>query len=285
MNRPFILIASYPKSGNTWTRVVLERLRWGAGLSINAMGKGVGGASRRLVFDRYSPVDASDLLTDEIVALHPGVYREFSASAPNDFIIKVHEIAYGKNGARVYPADCVAAVIYLVRHPFDVAVSFAHHFGQPIEKAVEFMGDTSALPLASSWLPGVIPMPYGTWSANVSSWLDANDFNVTWARYEDLHAAPMQQFMRLANAVGLHPTEQELSLVIEASRFESLKKEEEDYGFNERPRTSPQFFRSGRTGSWEGVLTEALREKIVRDHAPVMERLGYTAEGGALPLG
>lgn len=283
MTRPFILVASYPKSGNTWTRIILERLIQGPDLPINSMNKALGGGGRRRIFDQFSPVDASDLLPDEIVGFHAEVYRRFAAVADGRAFIKVHEVAC-RHGMWIYPPECVEAVVYLVRHPFDVAVSAAHHFGQSVEKMVDFMADESVLPSATSWLPGVIPMPYGTWSENVLSWIDASPFRMEWARYEDIHADTLGQFMRLANVIGLYPEEAHLARVAEASRFDALKKEEEQEGFRERPVSSPRFFRSGRPGSWEGVLSRELREKIVRDHGPVMERLGYTADGGTLPL-
>lgn len=285
--RPYILVASYPKSGNTWTRIVFERLMRGVDLSINAMDNGLGGGARRRIFDRFAPADASDLLTDEIVEFHPAVYRQFAETANANgnerVFVKAHEIAR-LNGNWMYPPESIDSVVYLVRHPFDVAVSSANHFGRSIKMIVDFMADESAMPLATSWLPGVVPMPYGTWSENVTSWLDAKPYRLEWARYEDLYADPLQHFERLACAIGLSPSHTDLTRVIEASRFEVLQKEEEAQGFRERPNSSSVFFRAGHPGSWQGILSRELQEKIVRDHGPLMDRLGYAADGGVRPL-
>lgn len=283
MTRPFILIASYPKSGNTWTRIVFERLLRGADVPLNAIDKGFFDAARRRIFDRYSPVDASDLTQAELIGFHGDVYRSFAAVAAANTFIKVHEPA--RSDDWFYPPECVRAVVYLVRHPFDVAVSSAHHFGQSIDSIVDFMNDERDKDVPLDWLPGATPLPYGSWSANVSSWLDANAYTLAWARYEDLRADPQTHFMRLARATGIETTQDALARVIEASRFETLKKEEEAQGFRERPKSSPQFFRAGRAGTWKDVLGAPLRDKLIRDHGAVMERIGYTADGGTVPLG
>ena len=43
-------------------------------------------------------------------------------------------------GEWLYPPEAIHSVIYLVRHPFDVAVSFAPHMNLPLNEAVELMG-------------------------------------------------------------------------------------------------------------------------------------------------
>jgi hypothetical protein len=178
----------------------------------------------------------------------------------------------------------VTAVTYIVRHPFDVAVSVAHHFGFSHEEAVDLMADDTRMRLAISWAPEALPVAYGSWSQNVSSWLDAEPYRVALARYEDIHADPVGQFMRLANAAELPATRPEVSRVVEASGFDQLKKDEAEQGFRERPSVSPLFFRMGRPRSWEGVLGDDLQARLVRDHGAVMERLGYSADGEILSV-
>ncbi len=285
MSAGFILVASYPKSGNTWTRIVFERLRNGADFPINALAAQAYGASLRRTFDSIAPAEAADLLPNEIDEFLPDVYRHVAAELGAPLFVKVHDAARRtRSGEWLFPPDCVRSVVYVARHPFDVAVSAAHHFGIPVEKAVAFMGDETVMPRALERLPEALAQSYGTWTQNVSSWLDASPYTVSFARYEDLLADPLGEFRRLARATDIEAADGQLRRVVEASRFEQLQKDESEHGFFERPKSSPRFFRAGKARAWEGVLDQALRETLLRDHGPMMERLGYDADGGARPL-
>lgn len=287
MSGSLVLIASYPKSGNTWTRIVFERLVRGPNTPLNELTDSFHGIARRMLFDEIAPVNAADLLEEEVEDFTPGVFRELISDIDGRAFVKVHESAHRtRSGEWLYPTDCVSAVVYLVRHPYDVAVSSSHHFAIPLDTAVEAMSNDRTLARAFTRLPESLPQYFGSWSENVTSWLDNPAYPVVLARYEDLRAEPVGQFRRLAEAVGLAVTDEGVKAVVEASRFERLQAEERAEGFRERsPRGDAAFFREGRTGSWKGVLDVTLRERIARDHGAVMERLGYGVDGetSALP--
>lgn len=286
MSGNFALIASYPKSGNTWTRIVFERLARGIDLPLNSMDGNLHGTTRRLMFDTFAPVNASDLLPDEVDNYLPGVYRSFAAGFTGTLYLKVHECARTRQDALwLYPPEIVSAVIYLVRHPFDVAVSLSNHFALPLENAVDFMANDRTQRLSLTWAPEPLPLAFGSWSDNVLSWMEATPYRRTFARYEDIHADATGQFLRLANEIGMKADRDAIERVVEASSFENLKREEQEQGFRERPDMSSVFFRSGKPRSWDGVLDRALQDRLVRDHLPVMQMLGYAADGsvGEMP--
>lgn len=287
MSGSLVLIASYPKSGNTWTRIVFERIARGPDTRLNDLTDSFHGIARRMLFDDIAPVNAADLLEDEVSDFLPGVFRRLMLEINGHAFVKVHESAHRtRSDDWLYPPDCVSAVVYLVRHPYDVAVSSSYHFGIPLEAAVEAMSNDRVLVRAFTRLPESLPQYFGSWSENVVSWLDNASYPVTLARYEDLHADPLGQFRRLADAVGLAASKENLAAVVDASRFERLQAEERAEGFRERPPGGEGvFFRQGRTGSWKGVLNQSLRDRIARDHGAIMARLGYGTDGetSALP--
>jgi hypothetical protein len=67
---------------------------------------------------------------------------------------------------------------------------------------------------------------------------------------------------------------------IDLSSFDILQQQEQARGFKERSVTS--FFRQGRTDAWRGVLTQEQVERVINDHRPVMQRLGYLSESGCV---
>jgi aryl sulfotransferase len=279
-----VLIASFPKSGNTWTRIVLERLRRGVDFPLGKLHSGFQGMQRRIIFDDFSPVNAADLRTDEFELLLPDFYRQLDSESREPTFVKVHDmVRRNTEGEWLYPPECVSAAIYIVRHPFDVAVSNAHHFGISVETAVEFLAENQT-PGIPDWLLQAPPQYFGTWSENVLSWLDGAPYQIVFARFEDVLMDPVLHFMRFAGAAGLSADIVGTSRVVEASSFAQLQAEEDRYGFVERPRTSARFFRSGRSNSWQGQLDDSLRSRLVRDHGAVMQRLGYTADGGVVDM-
>jgi hypothetical protein len=287
MSKNLILVAGYPKGGSTWVRLMFEALTRSLDgrVAINELADGFYGAWRRLLFDDFAPVNAADLLPEEIDDLQPGVFRQLALELGRPVLVKTHSTAFRtRSGEWLYPPDCVRSVIYLVRHPYDVAVSLAHHFGLTVEMAVEMMGLDLVMAFSGPQLFFPLHERTGSWSRNIASWLDEAPYPVTLIRYEDLHENPVDSFGLAAAAAGLDRDRGSILRAVETVSFERLRAEEQLHGFNERPRNSPQFFRAGKPRSWEGKLGGQLRDRIIQDHGATMERLGYGPDGSAQPL-
>jgi aryl sulfotransferase len=282
MDAPLVLIASYPKSGNTWTRAVLQGILTPehAG-DINRIDIGLYGQNRRALFDHYAPASAAELTPEEIDRFLPAVLREFAADTRALTFLKVHDAARRTDrGEWLYPPEAVRAVLYLVRHPFDVALSFSHHMGWSVDETVRVMADPGySHALARKSLPTVLQERDGTWSGNVASWLAASPpYNVVALRYEDLKRDALAGFRIFAAAAGL-PTDAWLAHAVQATRFERLQAIEKSVGFRERPHTSPAFFRAGGSIAGKERLGDDARRQIVRAHGAIMQRLGYREDG------
>jgi len=282
VGKNLILVAGYPKSGSTWVRLVFETLRRGRAVSINDLDGGHYGARRRMLFDAAAPVNAGDLLAEEIDDLLPGVFRALSEESSGPHVIKVHDCALRtRSGDWLYPPDCVQKVLYLTRHPFDVAVSYAHHLGISPGDAIGHMGTDETVARSAIRLRLPLHERIGSWSGNIGSWLDGSGYDVVPLRYEDLFENPVANFVRLAHAAGFTASEAAVARACEATRFDRLKNEEQSAGFLERPKSSPAFFRAGRPRSWQGALDADLQAKLMEEHGAMMARLGYDAEGNA----
>ncbi|HEX4158533.1 MAG TPA: sulfotransferase domain-containing protein [Rhizomicrobium sp.] len=291
MSRNLVLIASYPKSGNTWVRLVLEKLLYGGRdtFSINDLSHGFQGYPRRLMFDSIAPADAADLLPEELDEFLPLVYRQLNDEMLQRTLTKVHDCARrsARSGDWILPPDCVQSVIYLVRHPFDVAVSYARFSDITVQAAVEVMSTArDAWPAQTDRLSTALQPHIGSWSGNVRSWTEASPYNVVAIRYEDLHANPQTIFPQLIAAAGFAFAAADVAAAIEETSFDRLQAEEREHGFRERPPGARAFFRAGRPQAWreEGDLNDVLREALVRDHREVMQKFGYRADGGIDPL-
>ena len=295
-SRPGIVwIASYPKSGNTWTRAVLTNYLQDNGepASINALAGGRT-ASVRDNFDELIGLDSADLRPDELTRYLPRFHallaRALFAPWPNARVMdgvqprfaKTHEAYRGPVGGARFSRVGTVGVIYLVRNPLDVAVSYAHHLQWPIDRILRRMSDPAADEASSpSWICPLLPSPLTTWSGHVSSWLDQTDLHAHVARYEDLLADPRTGFGAIVRFAGLTWDEARLDRAIGYAAFPRLCIQEAESGFRERQPTSPSFFRAGVAGSWRTALTREQVRALVDAHGPIMARHGYLQEAEA----
>lgn len=275
-----VWLASYPKSGNTWTRALLAGYVGEGAFDLNALGKGVQITGLRSLDDLLG-VDPSLLLEHEILALRPAASRLLARDvAARDLPTfgKVHSAnVETADGDRVYPAGAGRA-LYVVRNPLDVAASTAPFFGWTVDRAIEVLADEAhVLNRLRGRFLGVLPEPLRSWSGHVRSWLDAPGVPAHVVRYEDLLADTAGTFAAALRFCGVAPDPGRVRRSVEAARFERLRAREAAEGFRERPDfAAAPFFRRGTAGSWRDELTPAQARRVVADHRATMERLGYS---------
>ena len=279
LDRPLIWLASYPKSGNTWVRAVLANYlnRAGNDADINALG-GAPIASARSAFDACTLVRAAELSAEEIRRCRPDLYRYWASVLTAPTVVKVHD-AYDRTDPVLFPREVTRASIYVIRHPFDVAVSYAHHRGKPLQQVIDDMcSEAFALADAQDRLPEQLRQHVGSWGSHVASWVDRADPGATVLRYEDLLARPHETFATLVKAIRVEIDRTRIAAAIERCSFERLQEQERRHGFRERPPASPLFFRRGTAGEGTRALSRAQQHQLADAHGEIMERFNYGIE-------
>lgn len=275
----FVWLASYPKSGNTWFRVFITNYQRDddAPANINELGGGPI-ASARETFDDAVGYDSGEMTPDEIDRLRPEVYRHMAREAKQTLYCKAHDAyTFLPDGQPLFPPEVTERVIYLVRNPLDVCVSYAHHEGhQRFDRVAKFMADEKI---------GALNHEVGetlqlrqrilSWSGHVSSWADAPGISVKVVRYEDLKLRAEETFGACVKFLGLPFDAARLEKAIKFSGFEELRSQEQKDGFTEKLRRAGAFFRKGELGSWRQALSPEVAARIISDHAAVMRRFGY----------
>jgi hypothetical protein len=276
-----VWLASYPKSGNTWIRAFLTALLNPDkdGLDINNMVPSTIASSRQL-FDEMSGVSASDLLPEEIDRLRPAIYRQNAMESDELLYHKIHDAWIRlPNGEPLVPADVTRAVIYIIRNPLDVAVSFAHHLHSSIDKTIDIMNNPDyAFCDRRDRLVNQLRQRLLTWSGHVKSWVDESGLPVWVIRYEDMLTKSEMTFSKAVKFIGLQYTSTEIKAALELCHFSTLQKQEAEKGFSEKNMRSPSFFRKGTAGDWRNVLTREQVLKIMGAHEAMMARFGYGEE-------
>jgi hypothetical protein len=274
-----VWIASYPKSGNTWTRAFLHNLTRiingeGGEQDINEMARFSTwdlDKKRYAEFLGFEPDNA--VHRREIAATRHAVHQQIADSAQGLVFIKTHNCLVMDRGYPTINFAVTAGVVYIVRNPLDIAVSSAHHLGRSVDQAIEQMSKTDA---ESVGRDDAVYEVTGSWNQHIWSWTRNPHRALHVMRYEDMLADPEMAFGALARHLLLNPSGRQLRKAIERSSFARLQAQENEKGFRERPPTADQnFFREGRAGQWKDILTPAQIDHIVRDHGEQMRRFGY----------
>jgi len=276
-----IWLASYPKSGNTWMRILLTNYLRDADepAEINSLDGGPI-ASARHAFDENVGVEASDLTDEEIERYRPFVCEQMSDAAKDTLYLKVHDaFTYTEHGYPLISKRATRGVLYLIRNPLDVAVSFAHHSHCSVDKMVRAMGrDDYSVVAAPERLHSQLRQRLLTWSGHALSWIDEPGMEVHVVRYEDMKADTVGTFTGVVRFLGLDDDPARIRKAADFSRFDRVQQQEQEHGFVEKLPKPDSFFQKGEVGSYREQLTSELIEKLVADHGQTMKRFGYLTE-------
>jgi hypothetical protein len=274
-------LASYPKSGNTWTRNFLHNLLnilEGVDDDVQDINK-----MNELTFWEISAEPYEKLLgkpvtlatREEIAEIRPKVQELIAARVDGLAMIKTHHCLVNDRGHPVINTKVTAGAVYIVRNPLDVAISLANHISGTIDDAIDMMSARGTETLVSD---KSVYEVYGSWSQHVDSWTRKPHAAIYVMRYEHMLEDPIRIFGNLARHLLLKPKDEQLRLAIERSSFENLKKQEDEQGFKEKPDKAERFFRSGKSGEWQDKLTRRQVREIVSTHHAQMDRFGYLTD-------
>ena len=235
-------LVSYPKSGNTWTRLLIANL--------------------------LSPDKPADFRTINRLVPDPSseTKRHFM-TMPRPRVIKSHFVFDPR-----YPR-----VIYIVRDPRDVVISEYHYQRKtrniddryPVE---EYVG---------RFIAGETYPENGSWGEHVTGWLAARDGDPRFllVRYEDLLARPVDEMARIAAFLNILATPQRLEEIValsSADRMRDLEARQSDASsLMKGSRKDVAFIRTAKSGGWRSNLSQPLVESIESVWGPVMHYLEY----------
>jgi hypothetical protein len=243
-----IFLVSYPRSGNTWTRFLLGNL--------------------------ISPDDP--VTFSNIESLIPEIYfnrDRFLRQLPRPRMLKSHEPFQPH-----YPR-----VIYIVRDPRDVAVSFYHHN----VKARNIPDDYPMASFVPRFIAGEFDRKFGSWRDNVLSWtaLRGADPSFLMLRYEEMKRDPLRAladvvaFLERCSFRKIDASVVALQRAIELSspeRMRALERQESGrWVLTKGTRSDKPFVRSAVSGGWTSQLAPQSVAEIEAAWGDLMQRLGY----------
>ena len=276
--KKIVWLASYPKSGNTWFRVFLSNLlnNKQEPAHINEL-KETSIASARGIFDEITGLPSEDLTHEEVDELRPGVYRWQAGEADDLLFKKVHDAyTFLPDGRPLFPSEVTYAVVYFIRDPLDVAVSFAHHSAKKPKQMIKTLNNAEfSFCGKRNRLYNQLRQKLGSWSDHVKSWTNQTAIPVKVLRYEDMKADPLNTFESAVRFLSLNKSKEEVRKALQFSDLNVLQAQEEETGFQEKMIKAESFFRKGSVGEGKEVFTEEEIHQILEPHLDILQRFGY----------
>lgn len=267
-------LASYPKSGNTWVRMFLNAYMSGFPIDINSGFQYASGDNNAGYFQTVYCRPVNDLTHPEQVYLRPAaLMTALNLSACKHVCLKTHHAKVQVDDIPLFPPKISAGGVYIIRDPRDVAISFADHLAESLDKTIENM---NTIEYVNEHQESKLIHVLTTWSMHVTTWTVKNkDIPITVIRYEDMLKYPQHEFTRILHALGIkNVNNDKLLFAIEQTKFNNLQRIEKKQGFRELGK-GKKFFRVGKANQWPEILTPEQVEKIEEAHGEVMEQHGY----------
>lgn len=281
-----VLLASYPKSGNTWVRCIIEALRTPdlTEIDLNRLQTGSAQAADVDFIDCFSGIDVNGVSIAQSFEARRMAYETATGTANGQTLyLKCHDANIATGNGRLFHKGNIAKCIYIVRSPLDIAPSYAHHNSCDLDDVIAHMANPDAfmedhLPATvhrGNRTAGLAPQPLMRWCDHTESFLDRFDGPMLLCRYEDLHLAPQREVSRIAAFLEIAQSSETIDTACRLTAFQALADREQKDGFAEAPTGMRRFFRSGRTGDGHATLSDAQKQTLYRDHGAMMARLGY----------
>jgi len=276
------LLASYPRSGNTYVRALLANYLSASddAVRLKDLPWLAKGEHMETVWRDLTGAPPAQRTLEQEWGARAAYFERMRKGDPGlPVLVKTHTVNASIGGVPAFSLKEGDRAIYVLRHPCDVAVSWADFYGKPLEAAVD------DLLAPGRYIRGVPDYGYeltGSWGQHVTSW-SREGTEPLLVRYQDLCYQPAQELRRMTAFLGLEPDANRIFRAVEHSSFRRLQQDEAEHGFAEAPTgaTSGRFFREGRTGQWREVMREDLADRLYEAYGALIERFDLDAPSPA----
>ena len=279
-----IWISSYPKSGNTWMRCFLSSYIF------SKNGEFTFDLLKNIVqFPTLRHYRNVNIIPSNLLESAKGwVLAQDAMNLDNKIkFIKTHNALCNINNYPFTNKDNTLGVIYLVRDPRDVLVSYSNHTSMDFNSILDVILrsknpsyiSSKGVNISKIQVTDIVGSIMGNWSENYNSWKNLNFGKKIIIKYEDLINKPFETFLKviifLNDLYGLKIDEEKIKKSIISTSFSQLQQLEKKIGFVEHASKDTVFFKEGKIGVWKDKIDNQTIKKIEETFKNEMNELGY----------
>ena len=280
-----IWLASYPKSGNTWLRAFLSSYLY---LDSNSQSfhfdilKKIERFPHPEQFENIGILPQNIKNFEEVVKAWIPLQKKINENKKINFL-KTHNAFGSLNNYPFTDKNNTLGLIYLVRDPRDVLISYSKHLNKDLDKTLKYILTDNHMGILHSKI-NVNSELRGSWNQNYNSWKNFNLTKKIIIRYEDLVKDPFNTFSKVVNylkklfekkSLFLAFDKEKIRKCIEITNFNNLQNLEKRKGFKEGITSNELFFNKGKIEQWKEELDEKILYKIEKKLKKEMKELNY----------
>ena len=283
-------IASYPRSGNTWMRAILSSLFFSeTGLfNFNLLNyiKHFESPDKYGFIKALNKDDFYKLNELSVIAKY-WLEAQERAGVGGDFaFFKTHSGNVTLNKYKYTDEKRALGLIYLVRDPRDVVISYSKYLDKNIEDIIHIITNRNAVAYGGFHGKKLYPFLLSSWDVHYKSW-NALDVPKIVIKYESLlnetrvTLIQLIDFFKQNYGFDFNNIEMKIDNIIKTTSFKKLHEIEKQKGFIEAPhfhskkKIAEYFFRKGTDKQWKKELTAAQLNTIEGSFGSTMKELDY----------
>ena len=281
-----IWLSSYPKSGNTLVRSLLSAYLFteDGKFNFNSL-KNISLFPDITFFEKLGVNVEND---EEILKNYIRAQEEINKKNRKSItFLKTHSTLHSVNNHKFTDYKNTYGVIYIVRDPRNVVISYANHNQITIEQAAEAIKSFKVLGgIKNSKVAADRGKTHvGSWSSHYNVWKEFKKTNrYLLVKYEDLVTDTKTQFLIMLNFIYIlgnakHTIDQEkLNNVINSTSFENLQNMEKSTFFHEAKKINDKyvtFFKYGPNNDWKQMLPLKISKNLELEFKDEMKELEY----------
>ena len=201
--------------------------------------------------------------------------------------LKTHNIFGAYKGKSFTTSEHTLGAIYIVRDPRNVITSLKNHYSLQEDEALKMINSIYRNLRDENDHDNYSSYSFiSSWANNYNSWKMSKNINKLIVKYEDLENHTNETFLKIVNFTdnllkkNNNLNQDKFNNAIETTRFEILKKKEEEEGFEEavysrKEGKNKKFFNLGKENNYKKLVKPKTLEIIEKLFNKEMRELGY----------
>jgi hypothetical protein len=279
-------IASYPKSGNTWLRILLASYFYTKdGIFDEKVLKKIDQFPQKKFFDSFN-IDQK--IPTDTIKFWIKAQEKINQNKKLKFF-KTHNVFGKLNNFDFTNIENSIGCVYIVRDPRNVITSLKNFYEMNDDQAFKWITNKNQYIYDAHKFETIGYSNFqfiSSWDTNFESWKIQKQIPIKVIKYEDLLNETYTVFYDVINFINKTINSEEkifknkIKNAVNSSLFSKLKEKEKKEGFSEAPKSKLlnskiPFFNLGPDNNWKKILNDNLKDRLNNTFKKKLKELSY----------